>query len=109
MDFVVGLPKTMKGHNAIWVIIDRLTKSAHFIPIKTTLSLKQLANLYVQEIVRLHAVPKSIVFDKDARFTSKFWRSVQRAMGLKEPSKLSRICYVPVYFTSVEHGINTCR
>ena len=81
MDFIVGLPKTTKGHDAIWVVVDRLTKSAHFISIKTTFSLEQLADLYMQEIVRLHRVPKSIVSDRDARFTSKFWRSVQRAMG----------------------------
>ncbi|MBN2228639.1 MAG: DDE-type integrase/transposase/recombinase, partial [Candidatus Thorarchaeota archaeon] len=81
MDFVVGLPRTAKGHDAIWVVVDRLTKSAHFMSIKTTFSLEQLASLYVQEIVRLHGVPKSIVSDRDARFTSKFWRSVQRAMG----------------------------
>ena len=77
MDFVVGLPKTTKGHDAIWVMVDRLTKSAHFVLIKTTLSLEQLANLYVQETVRLHGVLKSIVSDRHARFTSKFWRSVQ--------------------------------
>ena len=81
MDFVVGLPRTTKGHDAIWVIIDRLTKSAHFIPIKITFSLEQLADLYVREVIRLHGVPKSIISDRDARFTSKFWRSVQRAMG----------------------------
>ncbi|KAL5540178.1 hypothetical protein UlMin_043727 [Ulmus minor] len=69
------------GYDAIWVVVDRLTKSAHFISIKTTFSLEQLADLYVQEIVCLHGVPKSIVSDRDARFTSKFWRSVQRAMG----------------------------
>ncbi|KAL5576947.1 hypothetical protein UlMin_018646 [Ulmus minor] len=82
MDFVVGLPKTTKCHDAIWVVVDRLTKSAHFISIKTTFSLEQLADLYMQEIVRLHGVPKSIVSDRDARFTSKFWKSVQRAMGM---------------------------
>ncbi|KAL5564136.1 hypothetical protein UlMin_027300 [Ulmus minor] len=81
MDFVVGLPRTAKVHDAIWVVVDRLTKSAHFMSIKTTFSLEQLAALYVQEIVRLHGVPKSIVSDRDARFTSKFWKSVQRAMG----------------------------
>ena len=73
--------KTMKGHDAIWVIINQLTKSAHFIPIKTMFLLEKLANLYVQEIVRLHGVPKFIVSDRDAWFTSKFWRSVQHAMG----------------------------
>ena len=66
MDFVVGLPKTTKCHDAIWVVVNQLTKSAHFIPIKTTFSLEQLADLYVREIVRLHGVPKSIVSDRDA-------------------------------------------
>ncbi|KAL5550084.1 hypothetical protein UlMin_000260 [Ulmus minor] len=83
MDFIVGLPKTTKNHDAIWVIVDRLTKSAHFLPIKMTSSLEQLAELYVQEIVRLHGVPKSIISDRDARFTSKFWKGVQQAMGTK--------------------------
>ena len=77
MDFVVGLPRTTKGHDAIWVVVDRLTKSAHFISIKTNFLLEQLAALYIQEIVRLHGVPKSIVSDRDAQFTSKFWKSVQ--------------------------------
>ncbi|KAL5558546.1 hypothetical protein UlMin_034757 [Ulmus minor] len=76
MDFIVGLPRTAKGHDAIWVVVDRLTKSAHFMSIKTTFSLEQLAALYVREIVRLHGVLKSIVSDRDARFTSKFWKSV---------------------------------
>ncbi|KAL5553315.1 hypothetical protein UlMin_040716 [Ulmus minor] len=96
MDFVVGLPKTAKSHDAIWVIVDRLTKSAHFIPIKMTYSLEQLAELYVREVVRLHGVPKAIISDRDARFTSKFWRSVQQAMGtnshtttvIRQPSRI---------------------
>ncbi|KAL5538486.1 hypothetical protein UlMin_044642 [Ulmus minor] len=70
MDFVVGLPKTSNGYDAIWVIVDRLTKSAHFLPIKITYSLEQLADLYVKEIVRLHGVPISIISDRDSRFTS---------------------------------------
>ena len=83
MDFVVSLPKTTNGHDAIWVIVDRLTKSAHFLPIRISYSLEQLANLYVKEIVRLHGVLSSIISDRDNRFTSTFWRSVQRAMGTK--------------------------
>ncbi|KAL5560581.1 hypothetical protein UlMin_036792 [Ulmus minor] len=83
MDFVVGLPKTTNGHDSIWVIVDRLTKSAHFIPIRVTYSLEQLAELYVKEIVRLHGVPKSIISDRDARFTSRFWKGVQQSMGTK--------------------------
>ncbi|KAL5546737.1 hypothetical protein UlMin_006424 [Ulmus minor] len=83
MDFVVGLSKTTNRYDVVWVIVDRLTKSAHFLPIKITYSLEQLANLYVKEIVRLHGVPMSIISDRDSRFTSAFWRSVQRAMGTR--------------------------
>jgi hypothetical protein len=72
MDFVVGLPRTPSGQDAIWVIVDRLTKSAHFLPIKITDSMERLTDLYVQEIVRLHGVPISIVSDRDPRFTSRF-------------------------------------
>ncbi len=73
MDFVVGLPKVPSGQDAIWVIVDRLTKSAHFLPIKITDSMEKLADLYVREIVRLHGVLVSIVSDRDPQFTSKFW------------------------------------
>lgn len=83
MDFVVGLPRTLKGHNAIWVIIDRLTKSAHFLHVKTTFSMDQLAQLYISEIIRLHGVPVSIVSDRDTRFTSNFWKSLQSSLGTK--------------------------
>jgi hypothetical protein len=76
MDFVVGLPKAPSGQDAIWVIVDRLTKSAHFLPIKITDSLEKLADLYVREIVRLHGVPISIVSDRDPRFTSRFWEKL---------------------------------
>ena len=63
MDFLVGLPRTRAGFNAIWVIVDRLTKSAHFLPIRTKFSLDRLTELYVNEIVRLHGVPVTIVSD----------------------------------------------
>ena len=81
MDFVTGLPRTKKGHDAIWVIVDRLTKSAHFLPVSMTYSVEVLGKLYVDEIVKLHGVPVSIVSDRDARFTSKFWSSFQKALG----------------------------
>ena len=77
MDFVVGLPKTTIGFDSIWVIIDRLTKSAHFLPVKTTYTPDRYARLYVNEIVRLHGAPMSIVSDKNPRFTSRFWPSLQ--------------------------------
>ncbi|KAL0291142.1 UNVERIFIED_CONTAM: Transposon Tf2-12 polyprotein [Sesamum calycinum] len=83
MDFVVGLPRTLRKHDAIWVIVDRLTKSAHFLPIRLGDSLDKLAELYVSEIVRLHGVPVSIVSDRDPRFTSRFWGSLQGALGTK--------------------------
>jgi hypothetical protein len=63
MDFIVGLPRTQKGHNSIWVIIDRLTKVAHFIPVKTTSEMHKIAELYIDNILKLHGAPKSIVSD----------------------------------------------
>ncbi|KAL0285964.1 UNVERIFIED_CONTAM: Transposon Ty3-G Gag-Pol polyprotein [Sesamum calycinum] len=83
MDFIVGLPRTFRKHDAIWVVVDRLTKSAHFLPIRQNDSLDKLAELYVSEIVRLHGIPTSIVSDRDPRFTSHFWGSLQRALGTK--------------------------
>ncbi|KAL4184968.1 hypothetical protein AMTRI_Chr10g228220 [Amborella trichopoda] len=83
MDFVSGLPRTNSGHDSIWVIVDRLTKAAHFLPIRTTYTLDRLAQLYIKEIVRLHGVPVSIVSDRDTRFTSKFWARLQSAMGMR--------------------------
>jgi len=74
MDFVGALPKTMKGFDSIWVIVDRLTKSAHFIPIKTSMYAARLAEIYNEQIARLHGIPSSIVSDRDPGFTSKFWR-----------------------------------
>ena len=84
MDFVTGLPLTQKKFDAVWIIVDRLTKSAHFLPVKIDYSLERLAELYIREIVRLHGVPTSIISDRDPRFTSRFWDSFQRAMGTRE-------------------------
>ena len=72
MNFVSGLPKSLGGNDAVWVIVHRLTKSSHFLPIRTTFILDKLASLYVKKIVRLHGVPISIVSDRDTHFTSKF-------------------------------------
>ena len=83
MDFVVGLPKTVGQHDSVWVIVDRYTKSAHFLPVKVTFTVDQYAELYVKEIVRLHGAPKTIVSDRDPKFTSKFWEGLQRAMGTR--------------------------
>ena len=80
MDFILGLPKTPTGEDSIWVVVDRLTKSAHFIPIKVKDPIDKLARLYVQNIVRLHGVPFAIVSDRDSHFTSRFWKSLQKEM-----------------------------
>ncbi|CAJ2662068.1 unnamed protein product [Trifolium pratense] len=81
MDFVTGLPRTQKGYDSVWVIIDRLTKSAHFLPVKTTYTASQYAKLYLEEIVSLHGVPVSIISDRGAQFTAQFWKSFQSALG----------------------------
>ena len=83
MDFVIGLPRTLRKNDAICVIVDRLTKSAHFLPIRWGYTLDQLAKRYVDEIVRLHGVPLSIVSNRDPRFTFRFWGSLQQALGTK--------------------------
>ncbi|XP_070003188.1 uncharacterized protein [Nicotiana sylvestris] len=77
MDFVVGLPQVLRKFNAVWVIVDRLTKSAHFIPVVTTYTSERLAQIYIRVIVRLHGVPVSIISDRGPQFTSHFWRAVQ--------------------------------
>lgn len=81
MDFVAGLPKTRSGCDMIWVIVDRLTKSAHFLPVSSETPLDKLVNVYMENIVSLHGVPVSIVSDRDSRFTSKFWTAFQEAIG----------------------------
>ena len=83
MDFVIGLPRTPNGHNAIWVIVDQLTKVAHFIPVSTTCPGDKLAQLYIDRIVKLHGVPSRIVSDHDAKFTSRFWKKLREALGTK--------------------------
>ena len=81
MEFVVGLPLTRRKHDSVWVVVDRLTKSAHFLPVRTDYSLDKLAELYIEEIVRLHGIPVSIISDRDSRFTSRFWGKLQEALG----------------------------
>ena len=81
MDFITSLPRTPRRFDSIWVIIDRLTKSAQFFPVRTTYSAEDYARLYIQEIVRLHEVPLSIISDQGAQFTTHFWRSFQKGLG----------------------------
>ncbi|GJX73075.1 putative reverse transcriptase domain-containing protein [Tanacetum coccineum] len=81
MNFITKLPKTPSGHDTIWVIVDRLTKSAHFIPTQETDSMETLTRLYIKEIVSRYGVQISIISDHDSHFTSRFWQSLQDALG----------------------------
>ena len=81
MDFVTHLPRTSPKHDAVWVIVDQLTKLAHFLVVQMAFTLEEFYRLYIREIVRLHGVSVSIVSDCDPRFTTLFWKSFQRAMG----------------------------
>jgi hypothetical protein len=81
MDFVVALPKTQRKFDSVWVIVDRLTKSAHFIPRRTNYTVSKYAEIYIEEIVKLHGVPSSIVSDRDLKFTSHLWKELQDAFS----------------------------
>ncbi|GJX96331.1 putative reverse transcriptase domain-containing protein [Tanacetum coccineum] len=81
MDFVTKLPKSPQGHDTIWVIVDRLTKSTIFTPMRETDYMKKLARLYIKEVVARHEIPVLIICDRDPRFASCFWRSLQKALG----------------------------
>ncbi|KAD6118870.1 hypothetical protein E3N88_10141 [Mikania micrantha] len=83
MDFITKLPRTANGKDSIWVIVDRLTKSAHFLPIRETYPVRKLARIYIDEIVSRHGIPLSIISDRDARFTARFWESLHEAFGTR--------------------------
>jgi transposase InsO family protein len=81
MDFIVGLPLTAGRHDLIFVVIDTLTKSAHFIPVRTTYQVPDIARVFISEIVRLHGVPKRIISDRGSMFTGRFLTSFQEVLG----------------------------
>ena len=81
MDFVTHLPRTSWKNDAVWVIVDRLTKSTQFLAVRMTFTLEEFCRLYIREIVRLHGVPVSIVSDRDPQFTAQFWKSFEKVMG----------------------------
>jgi len=81
MDFIVGLPKTAKGYDSIWVVVDRFTKSTHFIPVKTGYKSHQYAELYIARIVSLHDIPKTIISDRGSQFVARFWEQLHAALG----------------------------
>ncbi|GJV25502.1 putative reverse transcriptase domain-containing protein [Tanacetum coccineum] len=83
MDFITKLPRTKSGHDTIWVIVDRLNKSAHFLATREDYSMEKFARLYIDEIVARHGVPVSIISDQDGRFMSCFWKTLQKALGMR--------------------------
>ncbi|GKC40063.1 putative reverse transcriptase domain-containing protein [Tanacetum coccineum] len=80
MDFVTKLPRTSSGHDTIWVIVDRLTKSAHFLPMREDYKIDRLTRIYLNEIISRHGVPMSIISDHDIRFTLRFWQTMKEAL-----------------------------
>ena len=81
MDFVVGLPLTRRNNDLVWVVVDRLAKTSHFLLVRTDYSHDKLAEFYIREIVRFHGIPISIISDRDLRFTSRIWGKLQEALG----------------------------
>ena len=81
MDFITGFPRTMRQHDSIMVVADILTKVAHFIPVKYTFLAREVAQVFIRGVVRLHGVPKKILLEKDAKFTSKFWKELFARLG----------------------------
>jgi transposase InsO family protein len=95
MNFNVGLPRTQSGYDSIWVIMDRLTKVAHFIPVKTTYFGPQLAKLYMSMIVCSHGVPKKIVSDRGTQFTLKFWKKLHETLD-------TQLCFSSAYHSQTD-------
>eukprot|EP00253_Pinus_taeda_P012641 PITA_12641 len=81
MDFITGLPKTKKGNDSIMVVVDKLSKAAHFIPVQSTYRAPQIAHVFMQNVFRLHGLPKVIISDRDVKFTSAFWRTLFADLG----------------------------
>nr|GEX51327.1 putative reverse transcriptase domain-containing protein [Tanacetum cinerariifolium] len=102
VDFVMKLPKSLQGYNTIWVIVDRLTKSAIFTPIRETDPMDKLAIIYLKEVVMRHGIPVSIISDHDLRFASDFWRSLQNALGLGYHLPLVEFSYNNSYHASIK-------
>ncbi|GKC44458.1 putative reverse transcriptase domain-containing protein [Tanacetum coccineum] len=104
MDFVTKLPRTSSGYDTIWVIVDQLTKSSHFLPMREDYKMDRLARLYLNEIVARHGVPILIIFDHDSRFTLRFWQSMQEALGTRLDMSTA---YHPQTDSQSEHTIQT--
>jgi transposase InsO family protein len=98
IDFIVGLLRTQSGYDSNWVIADQLTKVAHFIPVKTTYSRPQLAELYMSRIVYLHGMPKKIVSDRGTQFTSRFWERLHETLD-------TQLCFSSAYHPQIDGQI----
>ncbi|WMV09139.1 hypothetical protein MTR67_002524 [Solanum verrucosum] len=104
MDFIVGFSRTRRQHDSIWLIVDRMTKSSHFIPVKVSFLAEDYTKFYIKEIVKLHGVPSSIISDRGTKFTSHFWEAFQKGLGYKV--KLST-AFHPQTDGQAEHTIQT--
>jgi hypothetical protein len=91
MDFIVGLPLTAGRHDSIFVVVDTLMKSAHFIPMRTTYQAPDIVRVFISEIVRRHGVPQEIISNRGSMFTERFWTSFQEALGIQLNFSTSRI------------------
>ncbi|GKC18164.1 putative reverse transcriptase domain-containing protein [Tanacetum coccineum] len=105
MDFVTKLPKTSSGQDTIWFIVDRLTKSAHFLPMKETDSIKKLTRQYLKEVVSRHGVPVLIISGRDSKFTSHFWKLLNKALGWDRHLHLVEFSYNNSYHTSIKTAL----
>ena len=83
MDFIVGLPRTQKCYDSIWFVVDRLTKSAHFIPVNACYPTKRYAQLYIERILCLHGIPKTIISDRGSQFIARFWEQLHTYLGTR--------------------------
>ncbi|XP_069151833.1 uncharacterized protein [Solanum lycopersicum] len=101
MDFMVGLPKTRRQHDSIWVILDRMIKSAHFIPVKSTYIVEDYARLYIDDIVRWNGIHLSIISDRGAQFTSHLWRSFQKSLGTEVKLSTTFLRQIDGYQSSI--------